>query len=116
MQLSEAGKIVEEEWAKTPNIRQSIQLTLDAYCVMPNHFHALLVIGTPELADRQGQFPATDAPLARFGGSQSQTVGAVIRGFKGSCTQRIRTIEPLFRWQNKYYDHIVRDRSSWEDH
>ena len=45
MQLSEAGNIVEEEWLRGAELRSEI--TLDAYVVMPNHFHGIVVIGEP---------------------------------------------------------------------
>jgi putative transposase len=45
MQLSEAGKIVESEWQKTPEVRPDMNLIIDEYQVMPNHFHAILIIG-----------------------------------------------------------------------
>ncbi len=115
MKLSTIGRIVEEEWKKTPAIRQSIHLSLDAYCLMPNHFHALLIIGDPKLPNRSNRLPFTDAIPTQFGGSHSQTIGAIVRGFKGSCTKRIRTENNThFRWQAKFHDHVVRDNHSWE--
>ena len=45
MQLSEIGKVVESEWARTPEVRPDMNLELDEYQVMPNHFHAILIIG-----------------------------------------------------------------------
>jgi REP element-mobilizing transposase RayT len=45
MRLSEIGKIVESEWLKTPDIRHDMNLELGEYQVMPNHFHAILIIG-----------------------------------------------------------------------
>jgi putative transposase len=45
MKLSEIGKIVETEWLKTPEMRPDMNLKLDEYQVMPNHFHAILIIG-----------------------------------------------------------------------
>jgi putative transposase len=42
MQLNDFGKIVEEEWKKTEQIRKEI--IMDAYCVMPNHFHGIVII------------------------------------------------------------------------
>ena len=41
--LNEIGKIVESEWVKTAEIRDSV--FTDAYMVMPNHFHGILFIG-----------------------------------------------------------------------
>lgn len=45
MQLSGIGKIVESEWISTPMVRPDMNLELGEYQVMPNHFHAILIIG-----------------------------------------------------------------------
>ena len=45
MHLSPIGKIVEIEWLKTPDIRIDMNLELDEFVVMPNHFHGILIIG-----------------------------------------------------------------------
>ncbi len=36
MELSKFGRIVEDEWMKTPTIRREIEL--DEFVIMPNHF------------------------------------------------------------------------------
>jgi REP element-mobilizing transposase RayT len=48
MILSRIGSIVNAEWVKTPEIRPDMNLVLDAFCVMPNHFHAIICIGENE--------------------------------------------------------------------
>ena len=45
MILSEIGKIVRDEWLKTPDIRLDMNIKLDVFCVMPNHFHGIIEIG-----------------------------------------------------------------------
>ncbi len=47
MKLSEAGKIIKEEWLRGAELRSEI--TLDVYVVMPNHFHGIVVIGDPTI-------------------------------------------------------------------
>ena len=42
MQLNEFGKIVEEEWLRTPIVRAGIEL--DVFVIMPNHMHGIVVI------------------------------------------------------------------------
>ena len=42
MVLNDAGKIVADEWIKTGDIRDEIEL--DAWVVMPNHFHGIVMI------------------------------------------------------------------------
>lgn len=59
MYLSNIGKIVESEWLKTPEIRSNMNLQLDEFVVMPNHFHAILIIGENEFKQIQ---PAIEKP------------------------------------------------------
>jgi REP element-mobilizing transposase RayT len=53
MQLSEIGKIVESEWVRTPEVRKDMNLELGEYQVMPNHFHAILIIGENQFNTRE---------------------------------------------------------------
>ena len=45
MHLSEIGKIAYAEWANTTKIRPDMNLELGEFVVMPNHFHAIIIIG-----------------------------------------------------------------------
>jgi REP-associated tyrosine transposase len=45
MILNEAGIIVQNEWLRTPIIRPDMNLRLDEFVVMPNHFHGIICIG-----------------------------------------------------------------------
>ncbi len=45
MILSELGNMVDTEWLKTLDIRKDMNLTMGEYVVMPNHFHAIIIIG-----------------------------------------------------------------------
>ncbi|MFN3309637.1 MAG: hypothetical protein ACK44E_10570, partial [Anaerolineales bacterium] len=65
VRLSPIGEIVAEEWQRTAHIRPNV--VLDAWVVMPDHFHA--IIGITALPDdddaRRGKTataPATTAP------------------------------------------------------
>jgi len=42
MTLNNYGKIVKDEWLKTPAIRKNIDL--DYYVIMPNHIHGIIII------------------------------------------------------------------------
>ena len=122
MILNKAGEIVKEEWKKTPSIRQNT--ALHEYAIMPNHFHAIIEIVFSK--NRKGDSGKFQSP--------SQTIGAIIRGFKGASTKRIkeyyfsednsaRTGELQFAptkfaptdkiWQSNYYEHIIRNEKSY---
>lgn len=106
------GEMIIEEWLKTPKIRKSLNITLDKFCLMPNHFHAIIKIGNPLLPSSDKRLPASDFKQNRFG-KQSQNLSSIIRGFKGACTKRIHLeLDDSFQWQSRFYDHIIRDIDS----
>ncbi len=122
MVLNDLGRIVESNWLRTPMIRPQVQL--DGYVIMPNHMHGIVVIDGEEIGksrprsvrgDVQDTGRMQDAPTsgARRGfRAPSQTVGAVVRGFKGATTSQIAKIlrrGDFAVWQRNYYDHVIRD-------
>ena len=78
MILNIFGKIAKEEWEKTAEIRKNC--SLGEFIIMPNHFHAIISIDYQIRNNNKiGEFK-----------SPSQTIGAIIRGFKGASTKRIK--------------------------
>jgi len=107
MILSEYGEIVRNEWLKTEEIRKNVQL--DNYVVMPNHFHSIIVIcrGVLQYA------PTTMNKISKFR-SPSQTIGAIVRGFKSVATKEISKLNKtpgIPFWQRNYYEHIIRNEN-----
>ena len=122
MNLNNCGKIVEEEWLKTKEIRQNIDL--DYYIIMPNHLHGIIIIerrGELHSSQMNSQEKNNDgriqyAPTNNKLKSPSQTVGAIVRGFKSSVTKRIREFnqkEDEKVWQRNYYEHIIRNEKDF---
>jgi putative transposase len=90
---SDLGQIVAEEWIETA--RRRPYLKLDAWIVMPNHFHGILFIEPP---------PLNEAP---------RPLGVIIGQFKGACTRRIWAMcRRDFDWQERFYDQIIPDEET----
>jgi REP element-mobilizing transposase RayT len=51
MQLSAVGEIAQTEWLKTFDLRPDMNLILGEYIIMPNHFHAIIIIGKNQYND-----------------------------------------------------------------
>lgn len=109
MRLNACGEIVHDEWAKTSTLRPNVEL--GEFVVMPNHFHAIVVI-TCRGVLRRGvlQYAPTDKLQ-----SPSQTIGAIVRGFKSAAAKRInehRATPGVPVWQRNYWEHIIRNEES----
>ena len=109
MQLTELGNICEREWIKTPDIRPDMNLTLDAFIVMPNHFHGIIVIG-------DNQFNA-DENAIQIGGlfaPQAKNLASILRGFKSAVTSHARKCKIVFDWHTRFHDHVFRNATEFE--
>jgi putative transposase len=96
---SELGKEVHSEWIKTPEIRQSMNLKLGEFIVMPDHFHAVISIGENDFNQEHERNRM---------GIQTQNLGSVIRGFKSAVTSYARKNDIEFEWQPRFHDRIIR--------
>jgi REP element-mobilizing transposase RayT len=127
--LNEYGKIASNEWLNTPNIRSNIQL--DVYIVMPNHIHGIIVItdntgrGVSHTPYNYNGTPHNDTPInnkgvcdtpQRYPRSPSNTIGAIIRGYKSAVTkQRHELGFPDSIWQRDYCEHIIRNERAYQN-
>jgi REP element-mobilizing transposase RayT len=117
MHLNDLGRILEQEWLRTPRIRPAV--SLDVYVIMPNHIHGILLIQDDQRTESLRP-PDSDVALTSSVPSPpsfrppSRTVGAVVRGFKGACTRQVnllRTTHGTPLWHRNYHDHIIRNEA-----
>ncbi|OGF57589.1 MAG: hypothetical protein A2Z21_06155 [Candidatus Fraserbacteria bacterium RBG_16_55_9] len=114
MALNEYGRLVHDEWLRSAEIRDEIQM--DQFVVMPNHLHGIVIItrdpvGTTGLVGAIGWVGAHGrAPLRRV----PKSLGSLIAGFKPIVAKRIneqRCTPGLPIWQRNYYERIIRDEN-----
>jgi REP-associated tyrosine transposase len=97
MQLNVFGEIVENCWHLLPDLYP--RLAADAFIVMPNHVHGIVVLAT-------GSHGVVE---------RRQALPEIVRAFKSLSARRINAIRnatgrPL--WQRGYYEHIIRNEIS----
>ncbi len=96
MQLNEYGRIVEWTWHDLPN--HVANITLDAFVVMPNHVHGIIIINPPANAGA---------------GPKPHGLPEIVRQFKTFSARRInarRGVRGMPVWQRNYYEHIIRNQ------
>ena len=117
MQLSKIGEIAQTEWLKTKELRPDMNLLLDAFIVMPNHFHGIVCIGDNQynMCDtpcRDAMHCVSTEPTTQYKnnfGAQSKNLASIIRGYKISITTYARKHNIDFEWQERFHDRIIRD-------
>ncbi|HRN46479.1 MAG TPA: hypothetical protein PK110_10660 [Niabella sp.] len=133
MVLNDFGKIAHDEWIKTTELRPNVEL--GKFVIMPNHIHGIIrlsrrgelhspenedVFDTPQPTENEDVFdtpqpPENEGVCKTPPRSPSQTVGAIVRGYKSSVTKQLHFLgfdEQL--WQRNYYEHIIRNEQSYQ--
>jgi putative transposase len=102
MRLTDFGRIVSHEWEISATIRH--ELTLDAFVVMPNHVHGVVII-------KESNVGATGGSPIRL---RPRSLGSFLSGFKSATTKRINDLRrtSVHVWQRNYYEHVIRDENS----
>ena len=118
--LSEIGGIVKTEWLKTFMLRPDMNLWIGEFMIMPNHFHAIIGIGSnvynTENDDAKhgvAKHRVSTIVPNQFG-PQSKNLASIIRGFKSSVSILARKTNLDFHWQTRFYDHIIRNDKSFQ--
>jgi putative transposase len=104
MIINEYGSIVRDVWEDLPDRVSDIDL--DEYIIMPNHFHAIILINkSPESTEIHKDLDIDDIKARR-----KMILPKVVGRFKMLAAKAInqsREIEGSF-WQRNYYERVIR--------
>ena len=117
MHYSDIGNEVRNQWIETPLLRPDMNIILDEFTIMPNHFHGILGIGRnavnrfPDVSSDyfpDDEIHPQDGPQNSFG-PQRKNLSSVIRGFKASVTSYANSNNLVFGWHPRFHDQLIRD-------
>ena len=100
IEINNAGKMVEARLLNSSNG----MISVDKYCIMPNHIHAILSITRD--GTTQGSFPTVSEIVQRF---KTITTKLYVDGVKSGDY-------PTFDkkiWQKSFHDHIIRNEQEY---
>jgi putative transposase len=111
VRLSEWGRVARDEWLRTAQVRPEIEL--DAFIVMPNHIHGIVIITDDAVVGAQGLAPLRKPPQPQPALYRPpRSLGSFVAGYKMAVTKRINRLRdtPGARvWQRNYYERVIRD-------
>ena len=103
MMLNPYGEQAERAWNEIPKHFPAVEL--DAFIVMPNHVHGILLI--------DGERARHASPLQKV-----SSLGTVIGAFKSAVARSInqqRNASGERVWQRNYHEHIIRNEHSFAE-
>ena len=133
MELNAVGRIVEKVWHELPEHYPHVEL--DAFVVMPDHVHGIVVfvggdseagsdsgptLGSVTVGSRPEEAGLKPAPTQNEARTQDEAptkvrrhgLSEVVRGFKTYSGRRVnglRGTPGVAVWQRGYYEHVVRN-------
>ena len=112
MRLNDVGRVVETCWATIPD--HFPHAGLDAYVVMPNHVHGVIVMVPPNVGVSPTGWATHASPLHHRSGPPKRSVGAIVGSYKSVVSKRINALRgrpgaPV--WQRNYYEHVIRNEA-----
>ncbi len=124
MALSVIGKMAEQYWREIPNHFPFV--ILDAYVIMPNHVHGIIIINKTDNGDVTDddnvETPKLGVSTLLSNHNRSHqndkkwkpgTLGVIINQFKRIVTMHARKINDDFSWQSRFYDRIIRNENEY---
>ncbi len=136
MKLSKVGESVLQGWNDSFVIRE--ELLCDEYVIMPNHIHGIVIIDKSHIDISVETHGCASLPADAYDTMKThdldnkndiiethsraslpyrtpKSISSFIAGFKSAMTKRINEIRktpgvPV--WQDRFYDHIIRDEKS----
>ena len=133
MHLSKIGDRASKCWREVPDHFPFFYL--DAFSIMPNHFHGIVLIEKPYVGDwggsnklRTGDDVETGHALSlqpnmdesqtkpkhpRFRNQGKQTISSMVGSFKSAVTKYCNENGLRFGWQSRFHDHIIRDKQEF---
>ena len=133
MALSQVGILADLLWHEIPNHGKNV--TLNAFVVMPNHIHGILILGDDnhDGNDNDNGMVETRHALSlrhhqngqhdkhnhrsmaqkRFRNPGKNTISSIIGSYKSAVTKHVHRLGFNFAWQSRFYDHIIRNEKSF---
>ena len=129
IQLSNIGKYANDCWMNIPV--HFPYFYLDAFVIMPNHVHGIVLIEKPYIDNATGFYVVETGhalslrkthtgdreiiqPHPRFRNQGKNTISAMVGSFKSAVTKFCNENKFQFGWQSRFHDHIIRDTNEFQ--
>ena len=112
MVLNDVGKVAQEAWENIPTHFPHVET--DAWTVMPNHVHGVIVIARPNVEVPPIGGATHASPLHHRSGPPKHSIGAIVGAYESAVSNRLNATRgtPGARvWQRNYYEHVIRNEA-----
>jgi REP element-mobilizing transposase RayT len=113
LNLTHLGKVACKYWQEIPHHFPHVKL--DAFVVMPNHIHGIIIIENDDQVVETQNFASLQEFQPNEFGPQSKNMASIVRGYKIGVKKWATINNIAFAWQERFYDHIIRNEDDLSD-
>ncbi len=115
MCYTDIGMIVDRYWHEISEHFPFV--TLDEFCIMPNHIHGIIVIDNQisrDVACNVSTRTTNELNANKMSdiSPKPHSLPTIIRSFKSAVTKFTNENNYIFGWQSRFYEHIIRNERS----
>ncbi len=110
IELNEMGGIVRACWDDLPN--HYAHVDLDAFVIMPNHIHGIIILDTDDVGAGLKPAPTTKPAPTKPAPTKRHGLPEIVRALKTFSSRRINSLRGTTGtafWQRNYYEQIIRN-------
>ncbi|MFY7732230.1 MAG: transposase [Bacteroidia bacterium] len=121
MLLNDLGKLAQQFWGEIPSHFSNV--SLDEFTIMPNHIHGIICIDSRNFVEtlhatssiENKTLHATSLQGERYSkiSPKQGSLSAVLRSYKSAVSNKVKHFNPIFAWQPRFHDSIIRDAKSF---
>ena len=98
-QMNSVGRLAEEILQSIPDHRKGVRV--DKYAIMPNHIHAIIVIGCAPEQKLTGRLPS---------------LSTIVGSYKSAVTKEIhKQLPDIVVWQESFHEHVIRNEHDYSN-
>lgn len=118
IKLSNVGVIANLLWYELPN--RTKNLDLGEFIVMPNHIHGVLVLNdeptveTLHARSKKVEFDNKKSEIMSNISPKAKSISTIVRSYKSAVTKHSNRLGFPFKWQSRFYEHIIRNNTSFD--
>jgi REP element-mobilizing transposase RayT len=131
IQLSPLGIIADVLWHEIKNHVNNVDL--GEFTVIPNHIHGIIMLGCEGNGDDEvgigivvgarhalplhtERSAHTEQQIqSRFQNQGKNTLSSILGSYKSAMSKHAHRLGFAFAWQRNYYEHIIRDKQSYQN-
>lgn len=122
MQLSQTGVIADILWYEIKHHSKNVEL--DAFIMMPNHIHGIIILAKNDDNDVLETTHALSLPgdtkndmpaKKRFQNQGKSTLSSIVGSYKSAVSKHAHRLAYEFEWQERFHDRIIRNLTSLGD-